>query len=869
MTNKNTFRRQVSLFALIFGAVLCIVLAISIQFFPQPEIGTLDQLDANAPLVKSETQEPPGVSRTRIPEDPGGRFIGIRSVGADDFISDAAVTFKGEDGTLYAGNADRSGLVPCRLTAPFEVIVDIGGYLPEVRSSESLNFDAKGIATITLTPSGSIKVRVVTLNSEPVAGAFILPSSGSFFETTPDNWPKFILNLPDKPGEAAKYQLSKTDERGETILRRLPCATPIWLTARGPFIAQKKETTIDPTTRNVEVLFTVDEGLEVTGRVLYEDGRPFEKADVELELVGSPIETISKLRVKLSDAQGRYQFSGLPPGKIQVHCSNPGSPNFLLEIKDAVTVIDDLVLPSPRKFDGRVVSKFILPNSKLFGFSVVEDGKKTGWAACDQYADFEGETISRKATLVVWFRFPGDDGFTILRTEVIEFPAKNLNIAIDDLTGAVEIQSAPGLSLRGARVHVVPVPSGSPKQNGGRRGRTTGLTWTPEAETGPLVFGGLPPRTYNISVDLEGRGGFSWNDVLLSPGRSTVLTMDSIASGSVKGICSLEGAGSTLNVRVIAENDVPNKRKVACASDGTFTIDSLSVGTWRVHAEDNSSEAVSFASDVLTIEVRAASKETIQLPLLKLAEVTGVLRDSQGNPRPRTGVVLQNVRGNPVFDVDSDLSGRFKFSRVPPGSYVLACIDGSTDIRTLDIKRGDTIEADLYGLAFEGRARIFHMGTQLSGRVSAKLYNSSNQTWNLKFDEDGTIHVPSLRGPAVLWVWKFYASPEPHSDHYFSCVPAGAPVSGDLQAPTGTITLKFSEPSNLYQRPQIRVLSVHGINLPSNAIQLSDLIDTKNERIVRKVPHNSKLQISGLDLQNRPTVREVDFVSGDLTIDWP
>jgi hypothetical protein len=247
-----------------------------------------------------------------------------------------AVVWSGSPLAAPAVRSDTSGAFLIEVPAAGESWLEAGaaGFLPSERQLAKKGAGAP--AVVTLAPAAALSGIVVDSGGRPVAGARITLSYmkarqgiSMMARSRADGGFRFT-GLP--PGGAFELWATRSGfARSTATARTAPAGQP------------------SPLARIV-----MADGQTAFGRVVDEGGRPVEGAELLLSnsFLELPLEAAS-------DAEGRFAFRHLSPGKISLMAAHPGyAPGFLkgIEIPPEAPGIDlgDVKLPAAEAIEGRV-----------------------------------------------------------------------------------------------------------------------------------------------------------------------------------------------------------------------------------------------------------------------------------------------------------------------------------------------------------------------------------------------------------------------------------------------------------------------------------------------------------------------------------
>lgn len=237
----------------------------------------------------------------------------------------------------------------------------------------------------------------------------------------------------------------------------------------------------------------------------------------------------------------------------------------------------------------------------------------------------------------------------------------------------------PGGSLSGTAIG----PDG-PLVEGTVNAVTVGRTWTAPVVDGAWEFAALPPGAARIWVTAPGHATTFYPDSP-TPG-ATVTVTDALAT---EGVALTLAPEARFTGRLAVPDDVTGttitlvdparsvQTTVSVAADGTFLVDRMGAGTWRV--EVTPAEELPYVwgplltSEGNLLEITLEPGEELdagELPLPEGATIRGVTRDrSSGDPIYGAWVYVENASTGTSRLVYSGKKGHYEARRLPAGVY--------------------------------------------------------------------------------------------------------------------------------------------------------------------------------------------------------
>lgn len=606
-------------------------------------------------------------------------------------------------------------LVPGAETA---VLFHREGFLPELLTG--LHVPGERPLTVTLRRAAAVSGRVVDEDGAPVAAADV--------SLWPHEPPPGTVDPVELEGEDERHTTSDEDGRFAFAVVT-PGVYDADAFARGYQVAETRSLEVVAGLGMEDLDFVLRRGATLQGRTLDQNGEP---------LVG--VQVIAGRPASFSDAEGFYRVEGLPTGTQEVVGRHLRLEPVVREVEiQPGTNTLDLVFAAGYEVSGRVVDGY---GEGISGVELVLLGGRR-----------LREHFTRSATDGS-FRLPDlTDGVYSLR-------AHKPGYAVLETAEAVRVE---GAGVDGLEVTLEP--------EGVIRGRILGLDLL-DLERLTVV------ASRDGAVDVSGRVDYEGSYEVRGLGLGDYVVQAALRNGSREAEARVSlsgqrevhrdllfGGGLTLSGRVllngeplpqttvaVAGLDVAVRRQVECAYDGTFRLEDLEAGRYRLDAS-NRRERLAHNQD---IEVYADQDLLVEIATVR---VSGVVT-AGGEPLPDALVALHRqmgpgaVREGSLFTVGTDAEGGFRFSRLVSGRYqVTVKKDGFAPFEEmLDLT------ADLEGLRYAldpaaGLALSVRLG---SGRrppfVHLAVFDTAGRPLlveSRKVDGAGTAFFPTV--PAGEW----------------------------------------------------------------------------------------------------------------------
>ncbi|HEY2747480.1 MAG TPA: sigma-70 family RNA polymerase sigma factor, partial [Polyangia bacterium] len=474
-----------------------------------------------------------------------------------------------------------------------------------------------------------------------------------------------------------------TDENGAYEMCLSPRQTAVEIAAKGYGAYDER---VLPSGRRTKRDFLLTPEATAIGRVVRaEDGRALAGALVELVGIGQNTARWAASAATVSDADGRFTVSGLPPGRVR-----------LSGVSDGAAAEEWLELNAEA---GRVTGEILL----RLGVAAVVSGTVT-----------DGRDPVRGAVVAV-----GEPG--ALRSDAVtqsdgSFVLPSVPRGTERLRVAgYEVREPSALGVdrnRLADVHVVVAPMGSIAGQVTRAGRPLGgakvgygfnvATWA--GDDGRYVLRGLPPANYRLYADSPLGDAFGIADVTLGAGEARAgVDIEVQWGGTISGTIVESSGAPAANVWVRFEaQHLADGGEDVTAPDGSFRVATLIGGDdYRPYVRPSrcsNQKLVAGDEDFPNVHVAdGASHVTGVRLVIKRAHlpIAGSVVDGQGQPLADVHVAASRVDGdepgaNVWFDAPSTISGA-------DGSFRIDDLDAG--LYRLEARSGDGGEATIAAVA--------------------------------------------------------------------------------------------------------------------------------------------------------------------------
>jgi hypothetical protein len=550
-----------------------------------------------------------------------------------------------------------------------------------------------------------------------------------------------------------------TDERGEFRLEGLT-KVPYWVSASAPGYGRTTRQSTSPGERVEIYLFP---GSGIYGRLLDEKGVPIDGAFVFAE----PDERLWRsgpITPQASDADGRFAFLGLEPGRYRLFARGEGFAPAVDEVelgKESDAEIE-LVLTRGVTLFGRLIDENDNPAAGKVSLRAL-DGSAAGPLFQSRFAaetDAEGS----------FSLGPVPSGEHTLLVEARGYGSRNIDVSVSgrapqqDL-GDIVLETGLTISGRVVDESGTPVVSASVSSSQPARGMMSAsgeLFVTAETDgEGRFVLAGLSPGAQHVNASAPGYG-YS-ESVLVEPGASGV-TLALKRAGSIRGAVVDPEGGPVTSFRVMgrsAERGRGTRMVTVQDAEGVFVLESVVEGEYalEITSQDFLPEVVS--------GVRVSAGNLTEVGTVRLRRggtIVGTVVNSSAEPVP--GATIQAFTpGQRRFqmmesDTSSDRQGPFQIHGLADGKVtVMARHPGYAEAGLEGVEvdsRSGASEIEIVmsrGGALEGIVRT-RDGTDVAGRtIQVFAPGTPSRSDAVRTFEDGSFrieHLPSGKLIAAL-----------------------------------------------------------------------------------------------------------------------
>lgn len=601
---------------------------------------------------------------------------------------------------------------------------------------------------------------------------------------------------------------------------------------RSAFADMRMGIELDPGEEN-SVQLSVMTGVTLRGKVTDEEGNPLEKVRVQLanEQPWMPVPETSRAR---TDAEGRYELTGLPPGKLSIEAEQDGlldAQTERMELADGEVKEDvNLVLTL-----GSIIEGFVRypDGSPAAGASVsAEMLQRQNWGG---WGGTRRRTVGRDKTEADGsFRITGlaGDKFTLRAEHQQEetdetWRASLDNVAADskdvELTlGGPVLFAGKVVDDRGEPVTKFTIRMRSAEDGGPNESAEF------DSEDGTFTFRKAVEGEWNLTARAEGHT--QQEDILVKlpvQEQPVLVTLQRTASvaGRVVDSTGAPMVGATIRASTGSEEANPwmgpRGPSTESGADGVFELTDLAPGTLELTAS-----AQDWADSLpLSIQLEpGARREDVTLSLRIGGTILGTVLTPEGDPLSGRRVTWgRNSMGfSSNGETSSGSDGTFTFQHVTPGDWVVTAspsmeemgermrngdgesawveVMGQLITESITIGDGETIEIFLGG---EPRIPVRITGIVTKGGEpveDARVYAVSEDSavfqgmksvqtdadgaYTLEVDRPGAYVMTARSGRAG--VEKLTDIPRKEEAHVDIAIPVGM-IEGVIEKPDGTL----------------------------------------------------------------------------------
>jgi Carboxypeptidase regulatory-like domain len=525
------------------------------------------------------------------------------------------------------------------------------------------------------------------------------------------------INAAFQLGSARAGRLDRTvltDADGTFDFRAIPVGRPLTVaTAESPYARQFSEDIGPLPGEHLKLNFALLTGGTLRGRVVDEAGAPVPGAEIEAlgrEFFGNPTE---ELRKSESDAEGRFELTGISPGSVWIATECEGFQEQIsskFELANGQTLdLPDLVLGSGLSLSGTIAFPDGTPAVGA-RISVKPDlGENIAGSPIDPRA-FAGEGNDDQADEAGAFRIPGlgagpwnvkaelqvpAEGGKVVggrwaaQRSLVRAPGENLSIVLEppvNLLGRVvnaQGEPVPAFTVRGEREGsqwYMPPSETESEEFEDPEGRfvLTDLSsgkWTFTVEAKGLA------RSEEVALELptDSEQEFVLKLAVLLAGR----VVDPSGNPVVGAEVSKELEGTEVLEAMQGRGDWPT---ALSDGEGNFQLEGLAPGIGSIVAKlDGWAPSAAFPYELT--EGQAA--RDVVLTLRRGGTISGEVFDASGKPANGCLVIVQMPTMEERRMTNADSRGRFEEAGLKPGSWQVQAFPGIASMEAEDGKAMD------------------------------------------------------------------------------------------------------------------------------------------------------------------------------------
>ncbi len=634
------------------------------------------------------------------------------------------------------GSSDANGRFQVELPGggPFKVEVHASGYV----SFKGADVDPKNPLAIVLKRGGETITGVVR------DGTTLDPLEGAIVETrTGDAW----VRLSSLPRLGLVDAVS--DERGEFRLEGLSKLS-YSVSASAPGFGRTTTHGVSPGDAVELYLFP---GSGIYGRILDERGDDVAGALVTVEMENG---MFSSSPAQESDAEGRFAFLGLEPGRYRLFARHDDfAPEVLeLELGSESDAEIEVVVTAGFLLTGRLVDENAKPVRGRVSLRALDGGN----VSVTMRSRFRIETDDEGSFSLG----PVPAGDHMLLVEARGYSAKNVEAPIsgrneDEDLGDIVLEIGLAIAGRVTNESGAPIAAAAVTASQPGRGMMSatgdGLVVAETDEEGRFILAGLSPGAQEVRATASGYGNSK--PVRVEPG-TTGLTLTLKLAGSIRGaVVDPESRPVTSFVARARSSEARGILPVTVQdAEGVFVVDGVPEGEYAVEIT-----SPAFVPEAIS-SVRVSGGTVTEIGTIRLrrgGSVEGTVVDASADPVP--GATIQAFGPGPrayrmeESGASSDRQGRFHLGGLMDGKVmVVASHPGYAETRLEDVAVDSSsgpsqVEIVLRsGGALEGLVRT-RDGADVAGRTIDVFRRSTPWTWTrsmARTSDDGSFRIEHL-----------------------------------------------------------------------------------------------------------------------------
>lgn len=410
-----------------------------------------------------------------------------------------------------------------------------------------------------------------------------------------------------------------------------------------------------------EIQLTLKRGFRIDGRVINAAEEPVPGVNLNVQRAGGGLipQPLAQAR---ADAEGRFRFKGLPPGRLVVTARHPSYPELKQEVEIAE---DDLETVLAFEASWTVSGRVLVAGEGVSGaFVKVQQGLammggKSKQADTDPTGTFEIKGVGQGSWTVV----AGAEGFadTQLPEPITVENSDLAGVVIELQTGVSVVGEVLGLdsqALSELKLFAFTMASAANPR--------TGIL----GPDGTYRIDNLTPGTWMVMGQVPSTSQMLQKSVTLEAGADEVVQdLDFRKGYRLSGWVSQDGEGvAGVQVTLTGMEGGGSFGSARSDSEGRYVVEGVKASRYRLHAETNSG----LAHDE-EVEVEGDTEVNIEL---ESARLSGYVLDSEdGSPLEGVVIHLDSDAGSAIPSIfgnqKTDSTGFFLFPETGAGSWTL------------------------------------------------------------------------------------------------------------------------------------------------------------------------------------------------------
>ncbi|MCF6137925.1 carboxypeptidase regulatory-like domain-containing protein [Pseudalkalibacillus berkeleyi] len=443
-----------------------------------------------------------------------------------------------------------------------------------------------------------------------------------------------------------------------------------------------------------------------------------------------------------TDANGFYQFTGLPPLQFRVVTSNPEFQTEevgVLVVSDETTIVNFGLEPNPGSISGTITDAETA--TRLVGAEVLVFSAQDIVPIARALTDGLGQyTITGlvPGTYTIVVNAVGytenSTGSTVLANETT---TTNLSLISESAGVSGTVLGTDGKPFKNAVIKII-------DSNGVVVG-TSAVN-----ANGFYSIGGLSPGTYSIRVAAPDIASQSSGISLVANEVREVNFVLRVSPGTIFGKVTDQTTGEPIvgaNVNILDTNGLVIAT-TATNTLGNYFVDRLAAGSYTVSVTKSS-----YAKQTKGAIVNTGELTNVNITLSKsMASIFGILRDKDGNRLESivTGIRLLDNKGLLLQSIVASPNSDFSFLNLSPGQYLISInAEGfQTKVVPVTLVGGETEELDITLFRESGKVigRVLNESTEvgIAGATIIVKDSANNLVTTSTSNEDGNFNAENL-----------------------------------------------------------------------------------------------------------------------------